>query len=251
MTSITTPRLPRQPIISSELPECTICFETLSSGSITTRCHHVFHETCLVQWFDQTRNTCPNCRKINPLPKYEDYCKALHNIKPMIPRITRLITFFLGGAAIYQGNNSMKQNVMEAGKSLLIPSALFFLIHNIQERTMGENLLTKFAIDAPSIITPSIVGSFLFDSIIKNPNHLMIAGSMAENLFLNLVLNDRVFRSFFKLPYRSSKKSTIKEIIQKCVTAGVDTAIQIAFYLGAKTLLRKTSKIFSQIMLRR
>lgn len=42
---------------------CSICQEALSASAIcvTTKCGHVFHQTCVSQWIANSR-TCPSCR---------------------------------------------------------------------------------------------------------------------------------------------------------------------------------------------
>ena len=46
-----------------EFPKCTICLFEISEGmdSISLPCKHIFHESCITQWF-AIHNTCPLCR---------------------------------------------------------------------------------------------------------------------------------------------------------------------------------------------
>ncbi|XP_009126090.1 E3 ubiquitin-protein ligase RING1-like [Brassica rapa] len=50
-----------------ETEPCSICLDSFVSGKhgVSTRmtCSHVFHEKCLLVWF-QRRNTCPLCRTV-------------------------------------------------------------------------------------------------------------------------------------------------------------------------------------------
>lgn len=50
--------------------DCAICTETLqpTESKILTTCKHLFHENCIGQWL-QINNSCPNCRKDDPLPE--------------------------------------------------------------------------------------------------------------------------------------------------------------------------------------
>ena len=42
--------------------ECCICFENMTTNTITTRCNHIFHINCLGDWIDKNP-TCPLCRR--------------------------------------------------------------------------------------------------------------------------------------------------------------------------------------------
>jgi hypothetical protein len=45
-----------------KMGDCPICYEEVTKGtSTTTRCKHVFHQTCLQRWMEEN-NTCPMCR---------------------------------------------------------------------------------------------------------------------------------------------------------------------------------------------
>ncbi len=41
---------------------CAICISVLSDQVLKTKCNHVFHETCLKNWFQRKQN-CPCCRE--------------------------------------------------------------------------------------------------------------------------------------------------------------------------------------------
>lgn len=41
---------------------CPICIAVLSEQVLKTNCNHIFHESCLRQWFEKKQN-CPCCRK--------------------------------------------------------------------------------------------------------------------------------------------------------------------------------------------
>ncbi|CAF1452674.1 unnamed protein product [Adineta ricciae] len=42
--------------------ECSICLEDMwSTDSVFTKCHHIFHETCINRWLNDGRNICPLC----------------------------------------------------------------------------------------------------------------------------------------------------------------------------------------------
>ena len=42
--------------------DCSICMNPLLHSTITTPCHHVFHKSCLNEWTEYGKNSCPNCR---------------------------------------------------------------------------------------------------------------------------------------------------------------------------------------------
>ena len=44
--------------------ECTVCLEGFEKGSVirvVPKCKHVFHEGCIIPWFEKIPK-CPNCR---------------------------------------------------------------------------------------------------------------------------------------------------------------------------------------------
>ena len=42
---------------------CVICMSTIENGDcVMLECGHIFHATCIVQWYLDTRNGCPLCR---------------------------------------------------------------------------------------------------------------------------------------------------------------------------------------------
>ena len=43
--------------------ECPVCYESIESGSTTTRCGHTYHEACLSKWLERA-TTCPTCRTV-------------------------------------------------------------------------------------------------------------------------------------------------------------------------------------------
>ena len=43
------------------MTDCSICAEPLESALTVTRCGHVFHESCLLEWF-QHKPVCPLCK---------------------------------------------------------------------------------------------------------------------------------------------------------------------------------------------
>ena len=49
--------------------ECTICFSAMESGAARTKCGHVFHADCLLEWMNHGLN-CPICR--TPLRECSD-----------------------------------------------------------------------------------------------------------------------------------------------------------------------------------
>lgn len=45
--------------------ECSICMcamESNNNTTMTTRCNHTFHKTCIQRWLDTGKTTCPLCR---------------------------------------------------------------------------------------------------------------------------------------------------------------------------------------------
>lgn len=59
-----------------EAPECALCLEPIADGQtvLPLRCSHIYHESCIRQWFDATafrRRSCPECRA-NPLEEEEE-----------------------------------------------------------------------------------------------------------------------------------------------------------------------------------
>ena len=55
------------------MPTCPICLEECSpASSRTLQCSHVFHESCITQWF-RSGNTCPVCRERVPLVDAPDF----------------------------------------------------------------------------------------------------------------------------------------------------------------------------------
>ena len=54
--------------------ECSICLCDIKCKKkmADTSCGHTFHKTCLNAWIKQN-NTCPYCRKSNPLNKPHDF----------------------------------------------------------------------------------------------------------------------------------------------------------------------------------
>ena len=49
------------PQLAEVMPDCSICAEPLESALTVTRCGHVFHESCLLEWF-QHKPVCPLCK---------------------------------------------------------------------------------------------------------------------------------------------------------------------------------------------
>ena len=54
-----------EPAEQNEFPTCSICFEQLGRGVITTPCGHCFHTNCIDQWIQAgAENRCPSCRQM-------------------------------------------------------------------------------------------------------------------------------------------------------------------------------------------
>lgn len=52
-----------QPTENNCSEDCTICMCPIQKNSmIITPCKHTFHKTCLNQWTQRGKNSCPNCR---------------------------------------------------------------------------------------------------------------------------------------------------------------------------------------------
>ena len=46
------------------MAECPICREAIETARVVTSCNHVFHMTCLTQWYATNhKQTCPMCRE--------------------------------------------------------------------------------------------------------------------------------------------------------------------------------------------
>ena len=54
--------LPRPEIIENYTPECSICFEKLTSNVTILPCIHKYHSNCINEWHNHSY-TCPQCRK--------------------------------------------------------------------------------------------------------------------------------------------------------------------------------------------
>jgi hypothetical protein len=42
--------------------ECPICYDELTTNTITLPCNHVFHNSCMSRWIELNNNLCPYCR---------------------------------------------------------------------------------------------------------------------------------------------------------------------------------------------
>jgi len=64
-----------------KMGDCPICYEEVTKGtSTTTRCKHVFHQTCLQRWMEE-KPTCPMCR--------ENIRPTTGQIRPLTPPLAR------------------------------------------------------------------------------------------------------------------------------------------------------------------
>ena len=47
-----------------EEASCSICLEDFKLGddSAVTKCNHIFHKSCIEEWYDR-KSSCPNCRE--------------------------------------------------------------------------------------------------------------------------------------------------------------------------------------------
>lgn len=46
----------------TEYPTCTVCFDVVESGFALVPCAHIYHQDCIVKWFDTKRAPlCPIC----------------------------------------------------------------------------------------------------------------------------------------------------------------------------------------------
>jgi hypothetical protein len=41
---------------------CSICLDKLSGVVCRTKCNHMFHKSCLIEWLKDETNSCPTCR---------------------------------------------------------------------------------------------------------------------------------------------------------------------------------------------
>ncbi|CAO3639230.1 unnamed protein product [Cunninghamella echinulata] len=84
--------------------ECSICIEPLHSEPIaTTECGHIFHNSCIQEWFRKDHNKCPLCNK-----------KFSHR-KPFIPLYIDLRQDNDGNSnsSNYNNNNNSNNNVTQ------------------------------------------------------------------------------------------------------------------------------------------
>jgi hypothetical protein len=50
---------------------CSICLnEVKRTRHNAIRCGHIFHQSCIEQWKEQGKHTCPVCRKVFDVSKY-------------------------------------------------------------------------------------------------------------------------------------------------------------------------------------
>nr|VFK43197.1 MAG: Ring finger domain-containing protein [Candidatus Kentron sp. SD]VFK48810.1 MAG: Ring finger domain-containing protein [Candidatus Kentron sp. SD]VFK80626.1 MAG: Ring finger domain-containing protein [Candidatus Kentron sp. SD] len=57
--------------VDSSYWNCSICQDPMDSeATISQRCFHVFHESCIMDWITKENNTCPNC-KLSHFSPYE------------------------------------------------------------------------------------------------------------------------------------------------------------------------------------
>ena len=47
-----------------DIPQCSICFNELTSGLATTKCGHIYHASCIIQALE-VKTQCPMCRTRN------------------------------------------------------------------------------------------------------------------------------------------------------------------------------------------
>ncbi len=45
--------------------QCPICWDDMwNTDTVFTKCHHIFHETCINKWLNDDDKSCPICRSI-------------------------------------------------------------------------------------------------------------------------------------------------------------------------------------------
>lgn len=61
--------------------QCPVCMEDImkNRGTRTLTCGHTFHNSCLEQWKEQGKNTCPMCRKLFDISKYSVQLTVTNN----------------------------------------------------------------------------------------------------------------------------------------------------------------------------
>ena len=68
---------------SSEITSCSICLEDVPIGTKPTKCGHVFHRQCMIEWKKQANgHTCPMCRVV--------LCKPAMPSENLLARITQI-----------------------------------------------------------------------------------------------------------------------------------------------------------------
>ena len=70
------------------LPECPICKNEIIGKKHTTLCNHVFHQSCIMDWFKKS-DKCPMCRKQMeieslPLPENTSIIEIRGSMRPII-----------------------------------------------------------------------------------------------------------------------------------------------------------------------
>lgn len=57
--------------------QCSICLSDMwNTDSVFTKCHHIFHETCINQWLNDKTKDCPMCR--SPLDRKTSFLTSLY-----------------------------------------------------------------------------------------------------------------------------------------------------------------------------
>lgn len=71
--------------------QCPICWDDmLDTDSVYTKCHHIYHKTCIKKWLNNEVDNCPICR--SQLSKKDSFLTPLYSKEkdPMIEEINKL-----------------------------------------------------------------------------------------------------------------------------------------------------------------
>jgi plasmid rolling circle replication initiator protein Rep len=70
--------------------DCIICLDSLEKGEIADlKCKHEFHNKCISEWICK-ENSCPICRRNNPMRKSPLYSIIIHHVPNELPTDTQV-----------------------------------------------------------------------------------------------------------------------------------------------------------------
>jgi hypothetical protein len=100
------------------IAECNICQSDVvkNDAYLKTDCNHIFHEDCLLPWFEKGNSTCPNCRTDLSEQFSDVIVKEEINVEPKTK--TKSLLEIMKTEDAIQQKESVKQNPSKAGSSL-------------------------------------------------------------------------------------------------------------------------------------